>query len=137
MKKIEEKWREELKEEGIVGDEKDEWSEGIEDEKSEASGTSEWNEGRVKKDDEWEGRIEEENKESRESREEIEEESGERIKGGKGKVHTDIYMNLNSEAYHNLDYIILDEFHRCGAREWSKQITLLLSNNPQANAHVR
>lgn len=41
-------------------------------------------------------------------------------------------MNLNSEAYHNLDYIILDEFHRCGAREWSKQITLLLSNNPQA-----
>lgn len=40
-------------------------------------------------------------------------------------------MNLSSEYYHNLDYIILDEFHRCGAREWSKQKTLLLSNNPQ------
>lgn len=41
-------------------------------------------------------------------------------------------MHLNSEAYHNLDYIILDDFHLCGSREWSKQITLLLSNNPQA-----
>ena len=99
MKKIEEKWREELREEGIVGDEKSEWNEEIEDE-----------------------RIEEENRKSREIK----------IKGGKGKGHTDIYMNLNSEAYHNLDYIILDEFHRCGAREWSKKITLLLSNNPQA-----
>lgn len=105
LKKIEEKWKEELREEGIVGDEK-----------SEASGTSEWNEGRI-----------EEKSESKE-----ESKVGIKIKGGKGKVHTDIYMNLNSEAYHNLDYIILDEFHRCGAREWSKQITLLLSNNPQA-----
>lgn len=97
LKKVEEKWREELKAEGIVGDEKDEWSEGIEEER----------------------RIKVENREIK-------------IKGGKVKVHTDIYMNLNSESYHNLDYIILDEFHRCGAREWSKQITLLLSNNPQA-----
>ena len=33
MKKIEEKWKEELKEEGTVGDEKSEWNEGIEDER--------------------------------------------------------------------------------------------------------
>ena len=129
LKKIEEKWREELFEEGVVEcGEKDEWSEGIEDGRiEEKSGESEGIEEEKKEEKKSEEGIEEEKKE--ENRE-----SGEiRIKGGKGKVHTEIYMNLNSEAYHNLDYIILDEFHRCGAREWSKQITLLLSNNPQAN----
>ena len=45
-----------LREEGIVWDEKSEWSEGIEDE--------------------WEGRIEEENKESRESRDKEENREG-------------------------------------------------------------
>lgn len=99
-----------MKEEGIVGDEKSEWNEGIEDEKSE------WNEGKSGESERRiiESGIEEEKSEwseGIESERRIKVENREiKIKGGKGKVHTDIYMNLNSESYHNLDYIILDEF---------------------------
>lgn len=101
LKKIEEKWSEEMCEEGVI----------------ECGKKSVWSEGNGTSEDEWEEGIEEENRGKKY-----------RTKGGKGLVYTEIYMNLNSEEYHDLDYIILDEFHRCGAREWSKQITLLLSN---------
>lgn len=46
----------------------------------------------------------------------------------------ELYSNV-SEDYannHKADYIVLDEFHRCGAPEWGKNINRLLDNNNNA-----
>ena len=43
-------------------------------------------------------------------------------------------MNMNEDELEELaaDYIILDEFHRCGAAEWGKGVTRLLERYPAA-----
>ena len=43
-------------------------------------------------------------------------------------------LKTNTEDFNNLqaDYIVLDEFHHCGAPEWGEAIKKLLENNPQA-----
>jgi superfamily II DNA or RNA helicase len=33
---------------------------------------------------------------------------------------------------YNFDFIVLDEFHRCGAKEWGKGVQILLNNNHDA-----
>ena len=39
---------------------------------------------------------------------------------------------VGSFADSGLDYIVLDEFHRCGASEWGKGVQKLLSEHPEA-----
>lgn len=41
-------------------------------------------------------------------------------------------MNESDIKKLNFDMIVLDEFHRCGADEWSKGIANLINNNPSA-----
>lgn len=41
-----------------------------------------------------------------------------------------LYANINSSNINNqYDCIVLDEFHRCGAKEWGTNVNLLLNNN--------
>ncbi len=41
-------------------------------------------------------------------------------------------MTENETAQLNCDYIVLDEFHRCGAEEWGRGINLLLDSHPES-----
>lgn len=43
-----------------------------------------------------------------------------------------LYSSLEDYANYTYDYIILDEFHRAGATDWSKGLALLLENNQEA-----
>ena len=49
---------------------------------------------------------------------------------GNRNVTFSIYKNLNPDRI--FDFIILDEFHRAGAPEWSKLVALLEAANPDA-----
>ena len=45
----------------------------------------------------------------------------------------ELYTNVNNRIADNkYDCIVMDEFHRCGAKEWSKGINKLLDNNEDA-----
>ena len=45
----------------------------------------------------------------------------------------ELYTNVNKRIADNkYDCIVMDEFHRCGAKEWSKGINKLLDNNEDA-----
>lgn len=43
-----------------------------------------------------------------------------------------IFHNMNNLDTLNPDYIILDEFHRAGAREWGKNVKKIIELNPNA-----
>lgn len=55
----------------------------------------------------------------------------EKVGTDNGRVDFALYSSLD-KCYENYDYIILDEFHRGGALEWSKGLSLVLDDNPQA-----
>lgn len=46
-------------------------------------------------------------------------------------VEFSLYSSLD-KCYGHYDYIILDEFHRGGAQDWSKGLSLVLNDNPEA-----
>lgn len=46
-------------------------------------------------------------------------------------VEFSLYSSLD-KCYGHYDYIILDEFHRAGAQDWSKGLSLVLNDNPDA-----
>ena len=43
-----------------------------------------------------------------------------------------LYCNLDSNTVTDYSLIVLDEFHRAGAEEWSKYVKRVLNSNPQA-----
>ncbi|RKI52658.1 DEAD/DEAH box helicase [bacterium D16-51] len=47
-------------------------------------------------------------------------------------TYSRLMLCADSFSAKNLDYIILDEFHRCGASEWGKGVRQLLSEHPEA-----
>ncbi len=47
-------------------------------------------------------------------------------------TYTRLMLCADSFSEKNLDYIILDEFHRCGATEWGKGVQKLLCMHPEA-----
>lgn len=54
----------------------------------------------------------------------------------KSNLSLDDFPNLELMPYHSLkdngkkyDCIVLDEFHRCGAKEWGKEVNQILDNN--------
>lgn len=51
---------------------------------------------------------------------------------GENSVDFSLYSSLEDYGNRNYDYIILDEFHRAGATDWSKGLALILENNPDA-----
>ena len=44
----------------------------------------------------------------------------------------ELYLNVDKIANNKYDNIVMDEFHRTGAKEWYKSITKLLENNKEA-----
>ena len=47
-------------------------------------------------------------------------------------TYSKLMLCVESFSERRLDYIILDEFHRCGATEWGKGVRKLLSAHPEA-----
>ena len=47
-------------------------------------------------------------------------------------TYSRLMLCADSFSDRKLDYIILDEFHRCGASEWGKGVQKLLSGHPEA-----
>ena len=47
-------------------------------------------------------------------------------------TYSQLALSVGSLSGKKLDYIVLDEFHRCGAPEWGKGVQALLSAHPGA-----